>query len=88
MDRALAAPLHTEAPDEARIALVAALRRLPEAQRRALVLHHLCDLPVHAVAREVGAPEGTVKARLARGREALAALLSPIDATDTGAHHA
>lgn len=87
-DRALAAPRHADAADESRVALVAALQQLPRAQREALVLHHLCDLPVHAVAREVGAPEGTVKARLARGRTALAALLSPLDATDTGAHHA
>lgn len=87
-DRALAPPAHAEGADEVRVALVAALRRLPESQRQALVLHHLCDLPVHAVAAEVGVPEGTVKARLSRGRAALAALLTPLDATDTGAHHA
>lgn len=62
------------APD--RVALVAALRQLPEAQRRAVVLHHLCDLSVEQVAAETGAPVGTVKARLARGRAALAALLT------------
>lgn len=78
-DRALAAPTVTEPPDEKHVALVNALKQLPEAQRRALVLHHLCDLPVAAVAAEVGAPEGTVKARLSRGREALAALLSDND---------
>jgi RNA polymerase sigma-70 factor, ECF subfamily len=57
------------------VALVAALRQLPEAQRTALVLHHLADLPVEQVARETGAPVGTVKARLSRGRDALAELL-------------
>jgi RNA polymerase sigma-70 factor (ECF subfamily) len=31
---------------------------------------------VQQVAAEVGAPEGTIKARLSRGRTALAALLS------------
>jgi RNA polymerase sigma-70 factor (ECF subfamily) len=87
-DRALSPPVQTEAADEARVALVTALRSLPEAQRQAIVLHHLCDLSVHAVAQETGVPEGTVKARLSRGRTALAALLSPLDATDTGAHHA
>jgi len=87
-DRALSSAVHTDPADENRVALVAALRSLPESQRQALVLHHLCDLPVHAVAREVGVPEGTIKARLSRGRTALAAVLSPIDATDTGAHHA
>jgi RNA polymerase sigma-70 factor (ECF subfamily) len=86
-DRAVAAPVQTEAADETRVALVAALGRLPEAQRQALVLHHLCDLPVHAVAREVGVPEGTIKARLSRGRAALAALLDPNSATTPGAHH-
>jgi RNA polymerase sigma-70 factor (ECF subfamily) len=63
---------------------VDALRRLPEPQRRALVLHHLCDLPVREVAAETGAAEGTVKARLSRGRTALAALLGdePGDLTE------
>lgn len=83
-DRSVAAAVQTEPANENRVALVAALSRLPEDQRRALVLHHLCDLPVHAVAREVGVPEGTIKARLSRGRATLAVLL----ATDTGAPHA
>lgn len=89
-DRALAAPAATAPPDESRVALVAALRRLPEDQRRALVLHHLADLPVREVAAEVGAPEGTVKARLSRGRTALAALLTdqPEGPTPEGARHA
>ena len=66
------------------VALVAALRQLPEAQRTALVLHHLADLPVEQVARETGSPVGTVKARLSRGRTALAALLAdePVGAPD------
>lgn len=59
-----------------RVALVAALRQLPEAQRRAIVLHHLGDLSVAQVAAETGSPEGTVKARLSRGRAALAQLLT------------
>jgi len=57
------------------VALVAALRRIPEAQRRAIVLYHLAGLTVEQVAAEVGAPTGTVKARLSRGRAALAQLL-------------
>jgi len=59
-----------------RLALVAALRELPTAQREALALHYLADLPVQEVARTVGVPIGTVKARLSRGRTALAALLA------------
>ncbi len=78
-DRALSAPFSTAPADENRVALVSALKQLPEAQRQALVLHHLCDLPVQEVAREVGVPEGPIKARLSRGRTALAALLDPTD---------
>lgn len=60
---------------EDRLVLVAALRRLPAAQREAIALHYLADLPLHEVALAVGAPIGTVKARLSRGRVALAAVL-------------
>jgi RNA polymerase sigma-70 factor, ECF subfamily len=59
-------------PGEDHAAVVAALRRLNADQRQAIVLHHLCDLSVDEVARETGAPSGTIKARLARGRAALA----------------
>lgn len=58
-------------------ALVAALNALPEAQREAVVLHHLADLSVAQISLELGVPEGTVKARLSRGRTALATLLAP-----------
>jgi RNA polymerase sigma-70 factor, ECF subfamily len=54
-----------------------ALRTLPMAQRKAVVLHHLLDLPVDRVAAELGVPVGTVKSRLARARSALAARLAP-----------
>jgi RNA polymerase sigma-70 factor, ECF subfamily len=66
------------APSEVRPVIVDALRRIPEAQRRAIVLHYLCDLPVQEVAAETDAPVGTVKARLARGRAALAPHLSDL----------
>ncbi|MGA8255693.1 MAG: SigE family RNA polymerase sigma factor [Nocardioides sp.] len=81
-DRAL--ELRSQLPeiDPSHVALVEALRQLPEAQRHAIVLHHIADLPVHQVASEVGAPEGTVKARLSRGRAALATLLA--DDASTG----
>jgi RNA polymerase sigma-70 factor (ECF subfamily) len=77
----LAARRHGPPPDVPslspdRIALVAALSTLPPAQRRAIVLHHVAGLSVQEVADETGAPTGTVKARLARGRAALAALLA------------
>jgi RNA polymerase sigma-70 factor, ECF subfamily len=62
-------------PDENSVALVTALRQLPEAQRRALVLHHLAGFSVADIAAAERCPEGTVKARLSRGRAALAPLL-------------
>jgi RNA polymerase sigma-70 factor (ECF subfamily) len=58
-----------------RMELLGALRRLPFEQREALALHYLADLPIEAVAVRVGSPVGTVKARLSRGRGALARML-------------
>lgn len=72
-------PEPAAAPSEATAILVAALKQLPEAQRRAIVLHHLGDLPLSEIARIERCPEGTVKARLSRGRAALAELLAPQD---------
>ncbi|WP_426502807.1 sigma-70 family RNA polymerase sigma factor [Dactylosporangium sp. McL0621] len=69
------APRSSPAPSEDTVTLVAALRQLPEPQRQALVLHHLLDLPVVQIAAETGVPVGTLKARLSRGRTALAAIL-------------
>lgn len=66
---------HQEAPPPSpdHVALVAAMRKLPAAQREALVLFHVVDLSVDDIARQLGVPAGTVKARLSRGRAALAA---------------
>ena len=89
-DRAVTKASHAPEPSETHVALVAALKKLPEAQRQALVLHHIADMPVHDVAREVGVPEGTIKARLSRGRAALAALLAndPTSGLEEGASRA
>lgn len=51
--------------------LADALRRLPAAQRAAIVLRYLDDLPVREVARLLGRSEGAVESLLSRGREAL-----------------
>lgn len=59
--------------------LARALRQLPRAQREALVLHHLLDLDVAQVARELDVPVSTVKSRLQRGRAALAPMLEGDD---------
>lgn len=63
-------------PSEDSVALVAALKKIPAEQRRAIVLHHLGGLSVAEVAEETGVPVGTVKARLSRGRTALSGLLA------------
>jgi RNA polymerase sigma-70 factor (ECF subfamily) len=57
------------------VAVVTALRELPEQVMRAVVLHHLADLPVTEVAEVLGANLGTVKSWLHRGRAALAGRL-------------
>lgn len=75
-DRALQPDAPVAAPGPEHVAVVAALRQLPAHQRDALVLHHVCDLPVSAVASALGVPEGTVKARLSRGRAALQGLFA------------
>jgi RNA polymerase sigma-70 factor (ECF subfamily) len=66
-----------------RVAVLAALRRLPPATRETIVLHHVADLPIGEVADLLGVPVGTVKARLSRGRAALARLLNEDTTTDT-----
>ena len=92
-DRAVQLTEPPAGPNESRVALMTALQHLPEEQRRAIVLHHICDLPVKDVASEVGVPEGTIKARLSRGRTALAALLGdaptagPTSGAAEGAKH-
>ncbi|GAA2085852.1 hypothetical protein GCM10009759_06070 [Kitasatospora saccharophila] len=62
-------------PGPETVALVEALRKLPEAQRSALVWHHMGGRSVAEIAADEGVPVGTVKARLHRGRQALAVLL-------------
>lgn len=74
-DRARGPALVAAEPDVAHPALVEALRQIAPEQRRAVVLHHLCDRSVAEIAAETGVPVGTVKARLSRGRTALAVLL-------------
>ena len=62
-------------PSDDVVAVRDALARLPEAQRVAIVLHHLEDRSVAEIAELTGVPAGTVKARLSRGRAALSLLL-------------
>lgn len=67
---------HTPPLEPDHVAVVAALRTLPENHRRAVVLHHLLDLPIAEVARELEVAQGTVKSWVHRGRAALAAQLT------------
>lgn len=62
-------------PSTERLDIVAALRALPAGQRVAIVLHYFAGLPISEIARQLDLAEGTVKARLSRGRKALAGLL-------------
>jgi RNA polymerase sigma-70 factor (ECF subfamily) len=70
-------PLPVPEPDPGLADTVAALRRLPEPQRRALAMFYLGGFAVAEIARMEGVPEGTVKARLSRGRQAIAETLVP-----------
>jgi len=56
---------------DVRAILDAELGRLPVKLRDVLVMCLLEGLPTEEVARQLGCPHGTVKSRLARGREAL-----------------
>ena len=46
------------------VALVAALRLIPAAQRQAMVLHHLVGMSVREIAAETGMSENAVEAQL------------------------
>jgi RNA polymerase sigma-70 factor (ECF subfamily) len=60
-----------------RIDIDAALARIPEEFRVAVVLRDLCDLDYAQIAEILNVPPGTVRSRIARGRAALAVQLGP-----------
>jgi RNA polymerase sigma-70 factor, ECF subfamily len=60
--------------------LLAALRRLPLVQRRALAMHYLADLSIAELADETGVSMTTVTSWLSRGMGNLASLLAAADA--------
>ncbi len=66
----VAQPAAAEAVEQAG-PLVELLAELPEKQRIALALFYLQELSVNEIAQAAGAPVGTVKAWLSRGRERL-----------------
>jgi len=63
---------HTEGPSPEHVALVGALRTLPQKQRHVIVLYHFCDLSVEQISAETSWPAGSVRAWLVRGRQSLA----------------
>jgi RNA polymerase sigma-70 factor, ECF subfamily len=65
-------PYECAATAEELRALLAGLRRLPERQRTALVLHELGDRSHRAIARELHVSEGGSKALVSRARASLA----------------
>ena len=59
--------------------LLAALRRLPDAQRAAVILFYYADLPIRDIARRLGTNSLAVRANLSRGRSRLRQLLGDRD---------
>jgi len=55
--------------------LRAALRRLPDAQRAAIILFYYADLPIRDIAARLGSNSLAVRANLSRGRRRLHDLL-------------
>ena len=70
-------PLAEAARNERYRYLDAALRRLPEEQRAAVVLSDVYGMDYAEVARVAHVPVGTIKSRLHRGRARLRELLEP-----------
>ncbi|MDI4643267.1 SigE family RNA polymerase sigma factor [Nocardioides glacieisoli] len=64
-------------PVDERDALIEAVQRLPEMQRKVIVLRHWLGFDVHETARELNISDGTVKSHSSRG---LAALRARLDA--------
>jgi RNA polymerase sigma-70 factor (sigma-E family) len=59
--------------------LVAALQRLPEMQRKTVVLRHWLGLSVAETAHDLGIAEGTVKSHTSRALAALHELLDEVE---------
>jgi RNA polymerase sigma-70 factor (ECF subfamily) len=76
-ERAGGGPVGPTDPDLVadRLDVDAALARLPEEFRVAVVLRDLCDLDYTQIAAVLEIPPGTVRSRIARGRAALASAL-------------
>jgi RNA polymerase sigma-70 factor (ECF subfamily) len=74
-------PPDIPSPSASSVALATALAQIPEAQRRSVVLHHMAGYSVAEIASLEGVADGTIKARLSRGRQRLSELLSDKEGT-------
>jgi RNA polymerase sigma-70 factor (ECF subfamily) len=59
--------------------LLAALRRLPDGQRAAVILFYYADLPIAEIAARLGSNQLAVRANLSRGRRRLRELMGDDD---------
>ncbi len=73
------AAVDADAPALADAQLWERVRSLPRAQREAVVLRYVDDLPLADIALVIGCREGTVKTHLQRARAVLAAQLDTGD---------
>jgi len=80
---ALADPRDHHHSVEVRLDIQAALARLPESQRMALVLVDMHGLKIAEAASILNVAEGTIKSRCARGRAAMVPLLGLATPSDT-----
>jgi RNA polymerase sigma-70 factor, ECF subfamily len=66
-----------------------AVQSLPAKYREAVILFYFHDMDITLAARSLGVPEGTVKARLARGRDLLRQkLVTMLEPPEPGSTHA
>ena len=68
-------PAASSHPAQEPSSLWQAVQALPQDQRLAVILYYYEDMPVAETARVLGVPQGTVKSRLARGRDKLRQIL-------------
>ena len=84
-ERIVALPDERERPDtkleneELEKNVLRGLQALPESLRETMILRHVNDMPYEKIAERLECKIGTVKSRLARGRELLKSYLVSLD---------
>jgi RNA polymerase sigma-70 factor (ECF subfamily) len=79
LDDAVAPPVVDHADVHTDHDLLAAVRRLPDGQRAAVILFYYADLPIREIADRLGTNSLAVRANLSRGRRRLRDLLGNDD---------